>query len=103
MRVIEKKMLDAVRQLRAFKCDNTEVVEATNQCNHAPMVRVYLHGNHIANVTQVRHDELELQVMTDTLARWPSNTTISRLRALGANIEVRNGCVSLNGVHVTTR
>jgi len=103
MRKIEREMIVAVRDIRSWHCGNTEVKAMSNECNGLPVARVYLHGNHIANVTQVRHDTLNLQVIESTLEQWPTNTTISRLRALGADVQVRNRCVMLNGVHITTR
>jgi len=101
MRKIEREMIAAVRDIRNWHCDNTEVKAMSNE--GLSVARVYLHGNHIANVTQVRHDTLNLQVIESTLKQWPTNTIISRLRALGADVQVRKGCVIINGVHIATR
>jgi len=103
MRKIEQAMRDAAYHFYAWRNANTEVKVSINECTGAPVCRVYLHGNHIANVNQVAHDKMELQVMTDTLSRWPSNTTISRLRALGADVTVRDHRVYLNSKYVCER
>lgn len=102
-RKIEQEMCAAAAGMRDWNCDNTSVQIGTNAANGAPTARVYLHGNHIASVTQVRHDELSLQVMSGVLADWPTNTTISRLRALGADVRVDRRKVYLNGVLIATR
>lgn len=102
MRLIEREMLNAVRELRAWKYDNTEV-KYSAAYYEVPKVDVYLFGNRIATVTQVRHDKLELWVDEKTLADHPTNTTISRLRALGADIKVIRKVVYLNGFAITTR
>ena len=96
MRVIEKQMLSAVHYMRAWRNDNTEVKPA----NHAGLqvAEVFLHGNHIANVIGN-----QVQVIVSTLENYPTNTTISRLRALGANITVKRKVVYLDDQEVTTR
>lgn len=82
MRKIEQHMLQALREHRDWAEANTRVTENGN---------VYLHGNHIARV-----EDDEVQVNEDTLYRWPTNTTLSRLRALGAHVHVKAGVVYLN-------
>lgn len=76
MRVIENRMLQAVRNRRNFSNGNT-VVRVENGD-----VRVYLHGNLIfQNVGGVE---------SFTLAGWNTVTTRSRLNALGVYVSQKN-------------
>ena len=88
MRKIEKQMIQALKDRTFWKKDNTEV--------HS-YGAVYLHNNHIADVDPVTG---ELKVNLDTLRRWPSMTTRSRLRALGANLVSIKGILHLNGLSI---
>ena len=72
MRKIDKEMLAAVCERRNWSSDNTSVRVDGN------VVRVYLFGNHIYS------DNMGCKSFT--LAGWVSNTTISRLRALGVDV-----------------
>ena len=72
MRQIEKEMLAAVRGRKNWGSGNTRVDVVNN------VVRVYLHGNHIYS------DNMGCKSFS--LAGWLSNTTISRLRALGVDV-----------------
>lgn len=76
MRKIEFAMCLAAGQHRKWNNGNTAVVpiDDTN-------VAVYLHGNEIATVNS---NTGFVMVNNATLARWPTRTTKSRLRALGA-------------------
>lgn len=72
MRQIERAMRAAVEARFYWRCSNTEVkVEGDN-------VKVYLHGNQIY--------EKSGKYAAFTLAGWNSNTTRSRLRALGVGV-----------------
>jgi len=75
MRKIERQTLEAIKANRNFKRGNTEVREGV----------VYLHGNRIA---ERRGNKLTLDV--ETLHRWPTVTTRSRLNALGFSVSQRN-------------
>lgn len=76
MRQIEKAMVAAVEARFNWRCSNTEVkVEGDN-------VKVYLHGNQIY--------EKAGKYAAFTLAGWNSNTTRSRLRALGVGVRCYN-------------
>lgn len=75
MRVIEVEMVQAIRALKNWSKDNTRVEVQGNE------VRVYLWNNHIADVV-----DGVLAVNEETLARWPTRTTKSRLRALQTSI-----------------
>lgn len=77
-------MLNAIHTQSFWKSGNTEV---------HPSGDVYLHGNHIAKVAE---DGI-VSVNVYTLGKWPTNTTKSRLRALGANITTKAGITYLDG------
>lgn len=89
MRVIEKKMLDAIEQGRNFTLDNTHVKIDANTAH------VFLHGNHIASVVNDN-----VMVNRDTLRSYPTPTTKSRLRALGVDVYTKNFVTYLNGEEV---
>ena len=72
MRKIENGMCAAVEAHFNFACSNTQVKVNDNK------VEVYLHGNLIYK----KHGG----VASFTLAGWNSNTTRSRLRALGVSV-----------------
>lgn len=96
MRKIEQQMLNAINSIRnntsakGWSNDNTIVTNAGDRA------KVFLHGNHIADVFNTG----VLDVNADTLARWPTPTTKSRLRALGANVATRKGVTYLNNVAI---
>ena len=69
MRKIESQMIDAINANKNWKSANTEV--RTDDNNES---RVFLHGNHIATVT-----DDDMMIMD---GGWQSNTTKSRLNAL---------------------
>jgi len=89
MRTIEKEMLLAVFNQKYWKNSNTSVskIDDVN-------VAVYLHGNHIADVNSRTG---LVMVNKNTLRRWPSTTTKSRLRALGVNVYTKNDQIYLDG------
>ena len=68
MRIIEKNMNQAIRNNSDFKSSNTEVVNIRGNAF------VYLHGNHIATVSNN-----SIQIFD---GGWQSNTTKSRLNAI---------------------
>lgn len=82
MRQIERNMRAALRDGREWRQDNTAVTADGT---------VTLHGNRIAYGGKVD---------IDTLRRWPTVTTKSRLRALGFDIQQRAGAIYLDGEHV---
>ena len=88
MRKIEKQMIAAVQNRALWRLDNTSV-SPIDEVNCA----IYLHGNHIADVNSATGF---VMVNADTLRRWSTPTTKSRLRALGANIATRKGVTYLN-------
>lgn len=97
MRKIEQQMIRAIHAKKDWIGDNTSVFLETAGNPFGPRSEIYLHGNHIADYW---HNSGELDVDERTLARWPSNTTKSRLRALGANVYTKKGVTYLNGVPV---
>jgi hypothetical protein len=78
MRKIEQQMCLAIGQKRKWNLQNTSV-SPIDDIN----VAVYLHGNEIATVNS---DTGFVMVNMSTLAKWPTRTTKSRLRALGAKV-----------------
>lgn len=89
MRKIEKDMISAIMNGRNWSNSNTMVAIVDGDAN------VYLHGHHIATVKGCL--PLELEVNRETLANWPTVTTKSRLRALGANVTTKNWVTYLDG------
>lgn len=92
MRKIEKAMNAAVQNCALWRLDNTSV-QPIDDVNCA----VYLHGNHIADVNSRTGF---VMVNKETLARWATPTTKSRLRALGANVATRKGVTYLDNVAI---
>ena len=68
MRKIETQMIQAIQQNKNWSSGNTQVITEDNTS------KVYLHGNHIATVTDDN--------MTIFDGGWQSVTTKSRLNAL---------------------
>jgi len=92
MRKIELMMNRAIQNSENWNCANTMVTSHNNG-----MSEVFLHGHHIARVWRFGD---EVQVNTETLINWPTRTTMSRLRALGADVCTRKGVVMLDGEEV---
>lgn len=90
MRKIEKVMIQAINERKTWHGSNTSV-SSIDDVNCA----VFLHGNHIADVNSRTGF---VMVNAYTLAKWPTNTTKSRLRALGANVTTKKGITYLDGV-----
>ena len=96
MRLIEKEMLAAINGGRDWSKDNTRV-EAHKGAYRSYDVDVFLHGNHIAEVLcRMGCDDI-VHVNRDTLRKWPTRTTLSRLRALGVSVYTHKGEVVLRG------
>ena len=95
MRKIEKEMNRAINQGYNWSSANTKVhVEPTNGWRY-----VYLHGHHIATVDTGRSDWnwYSITPNLETLSQWPTNTTKSRLRALGVDVYTKAGTTYVNG------
>jgi|GEM_PF-2311266 len=102
MRKIEQAMREAVMTKKDWRLDNTAVfyISANESGNpHGARSEIYLHGNLIA---EYWHDQTAapLAVNRQTLHRWPTPTTKSRLRALGANVRTVKGRTLLNDQEV---
>ena len=87
MRKIEKAMCAAVKERRNWQSGNTRV-EVKDGGN---LVKVYLWDNLIYT------ECLENGVKRFTLAGWNTNTTRSRLNALGVGVTQRNWLPYYNG------
>lgn len=87
MRVIEKKMLEAIINLKYFSNSNTMVKTYNGYSD------IYLHGHHIAEYDNSTN---KVKVNINTLRNWPTNTTKSRLRALGVNVTTKKGVTYLD-------
>lgn len=92
MRIIEKEMLAAIANKEDWKKDNTEVNFTDSGC--CIYSRIYLHNNLIA---VFNHASRVVDVVEETLEKFPSNTTMSRLRALGVDVKRKGGKVFLYG------
>jgi hypothetical protein len=90
MRKIEQQMNRAINQQKSWCSGNTSVTVWDDR------TEVHLHGHHIATV----QSDGEVDVNLRTLAKWPTVTTKSRLRALGVNIYQKNWDVYVDGVVV---
>lgn len=98
MRKIEQTMLNALNLKKDLMTGNTRVFYMDNTGNpNGDRSAVYLHNNHIADYWHVSG---ELEINLHTLKEWPSNTTKSRLRALGANVTTKNHVTYYNGTAV---
>jgi len=100
MRKIEQQMLSAINERKSWQSGNTSV-----RPRFDGSLSVYLHGNHIANVinSNMVDDVITsrmVEVNTNTLRRWSTPTTKSRLRALGAHVTTRKGVTYLDNVAI---
>ena len=91
MRKIEQQMLHAISTRKSWQGGNTTVSIRDDNS-----VSVFLHGNHIADVWALGF----ISVNQETLRRWSTPTTKSRLRALGANVCTRKGVTYINNVAI---
>jgi anaerobic glycerol-3-phosphate dehydrogenase len=88
MRKIEKQMNEAISDwVSHWSKDNTTIH------NNGKSANVYLHGNHIAEITL----EDKVIVNLETLRDYPTNTTRSRLRALGVKLTTVRGEIYIDG------
>ena len=92
MRKIEIQMVSAIHSQKRWAMANT-IVSPIDDTN----VAIYLHGHEIAIVNT--HNGFTM-ANSDTLRRYPTNTTKSRLRALGVNVATRKGITYLDNVAI---
>ena len=100
MRVIEEKMVQAIRNKTDWKSANTEVRHYTDGGNE--YADIFLHGHHIATACPVleelagnsdgrAHQTLAyVRPNRNTFLEWPTRTTRSRLCALGVNASIKD-------------
>ena len=93
MRLIEQQMNEAIHNQIMWSKDNTQV---TYYYSHN-ISHIRLHGHHIASYD---HGTGITKANLETLKEWPTNTTKSRLRALGVNVATRKGITFLDDVEV---
>ena len=96
MRKIEIEMLAAVRGFRNWSSGNTTVARHRIPESGAIVARVYLHRNHIAEVPVGG----PVAVNIETLRRWPTILTASRLRALGVDVRIKGRVPYIDGIRV---
>jgi len=89
MRKIEQQMMDAIANGECWSKDNTAVVYN----DLTGLIKVYLHGHHIATRRVMETGGRVWSINYDTLREWPTRTTMSRLRALGFDVYTRKGVV----------
>ena len=90
MRKIEKFMLAAIEHHVPWSMNNTQVSIDANTAH------IFLFGKHIASVVKGGTPIVNL----DTLRKYPTTTTKSRLRALGVNVYTRKGITFVNGEEI---
>lgn len=85
MRQVEKRMVAAIKARTPMNCGNTSVTVKDDYCD------VLLFGNHIARVFNDGRGEF-------TLSGWDTNTTRSRLNALGVGVYREKRMTKYNGM-----
>lgn len=90
MRKIEAQMVQAVNSRKACSLGNTTVYPVVGGMG------ISLHCNPIAKVDELGKVYADLH----TLRNWSTNTTKSRLRALGVNVTTKRGIVYVDGVAI---
>lgn len=85
MKKIEQAMFNAVVNRISWQKDNTQVT-----IDEKGRPTVFLHGNRIAYPPEDT-PEKRLRIDLETLDRWPTRTTLSRLRALGFQVWLVKG------------
>lgn len=93
MRKIELQLIEAIKAKSNFNKDNT----FTTYCPVTNTTAVFLHGNHIGTYMHL-YDGFRPDI--NTLKRWPTNTTKSRLRALGVSLTQKKGVLYIDGVAI---
>ena len=87
MKTIEQNMLRAIDARKNWKSGNTRVCVTDDG-----QIQILLHGNEIASGYDGK-----LYLNRYTLARWPTVTTKSRLRALGFDITQKAYQIYIDG------
>lgn len=101
MRKIEQQMIDAIENKKQFNSGNTRVEYLpevdTSMQSRIEHCKIYLHGNHIATYAYGRD---RYYMNKNTLLQWPTNTTKSRLNALGFKVAFKQGKILIDGVKI---
>lgn len=104
MRKIEQKMVAAAFGKESIKLGNTTVEYrpeiSTPVHSRMETSRIFLHGNHIATVIHDPKHQGRVVVNEETLQKWSTDVTKSRLRALGVNVYTKKGVTYLNDLPV---
>lgn len=93
MRKIEKEMLAAIDKRCDWTKDNTSVIFSDHNGNLYLDATVYLYDNEIAMVLP----DGEIVPVVETFAKYPTNTTRSRLLALGIDASIKNSAPHIDG------
>lgn len=99
MRQIEKKMVASIKARKNFKSGNTEVKMKRNEHLGTCTAMVYLHANLIAKISFGP----ENVVAQFTMAGCNTNTTRSRLNALGVGVSQCNLAQYHNGEAISSK
>lgn len=103
MRKIEQKMVAAFGK-KSIKLGNTTVEYraeiSTPLQSRMETSRIFLHGNHIATVIHDPKHQGRVVANEETLQKWSTVVTKSRLRALGVNVYTKKGVTYLNDLPV---
>ena len=91
MRKIEAAMMKAITNRKNFKQGNTKVEQS------GPVAKVFLHGNFLGSW---RYASGDFCPQWETVRNYPTNTTLSRMRALGVDTHRKGGHVYINHIPV---
>ena len=89
MNRITKEMIGAIDAVQNWQSGNTQV------CVEDVGIVVYLNGDRIATV-----DGFNVLVDVQTLRQSPTRIAVSRLRALGVDVEIIDKMIKLNGKYI---
>ena len=95
MRKIEENMCNAIDCGQPWSGGNT-MVTPRQRINGDTVCSVFLHGHHIADVEFTASGRV-IDVNIETLRRWPTVTTKSRLRALGVDLFQKDFEIFIDG------
>lgn len=99
MRKIEEQMVAAIKARKNFKSGNTKVTMTRSEHLGTCTAMVYLHANLIAKIS-FGPDNVVAQF---TMAGWNTNTTRSRLNALGVCVSQCNWSPYHNGEAISSK
>jgi hypothetical protein len=91
MRKIEQQMMDAIKSRCNWAGGNTQVTPRIDSDGMLLDIHVFLHGNHIATIKDDPYCGSIVLVNEATVQKWPTNTTRSRLRAMGVPCYIKQG------------